>query len=145
MASPLGPPVGFPPADVVMEGGAGAKRRTRRFRPIAEKRRIVELTLEPGASMAVVARAYAVNANQVFSWRRAFERGELTEPAARSTALLPVTVSAVCEPAVQESVVPEQPAPPGSTHIEFPGRTTISVEFAAGPALLRAALVSLRS
>ena len=51
--------------------------------PYAEKRRIVELTFEPGASVALVARANGVNANQVFKWRRAFERGELVEPAAR--------------------------------------------------------------
>jgi transposase-like protein len=29
------------------------------------------------------------NANQVFKWRRAFERGEMSEPTAASTALLP--------------------------------------------------------
>ena len=55
----------------------------------AETGPIVELTLEPGASVALVARAHGVNANQVFKWRRAFERGEMPEPAAASTALLP--------------------------------------------------------
>ena len=58
-----------------------------------EKRRIVELTLEPGASVAEVARAHGMNANQVFKWRRAYERGELSEPC---SALLPVTVAACC-------------------------------------------------
>ena len=33
-----------------------------------------------GASVALVARAHGVNANQVFKWRREFERGELSEP-----------------------------------------------------------------
>ena len=42
---------------------------------VSERRRIVELTLEPGASVALVARANGVNANQVFKWRRAFETG----------------------------------------------------------------------
>ena len=56
----------------------------------SEKREVVQLTLRPGASVAEVARAHGVNANQVFKWRRAFERGELTEP---STALIPVTVT----------------------------------------------------
>jgi transposase-like protein len=37
---------------------------------VAEKRRIVEETLEPDASVARVARAHRVNANQVFHWRR---------------------------------------------------------------------------
>lgn len=34
------------------------------------KREIVAATLEPGASVAAVARRYGVNANQVFSWRK---------------------------------------------------------------------------
>ena len=50
----------------------------------------MQLTLEPGASVAQVARAHGVNANQVFKWRRALKRGELNEPARQS--LLPVTV-----------------------------------------------------
>jgi hypothetical protein len=62
--------------------GLVAERRVRRWRSVAEKRRIVELTWEPGASVALVARAHGVNANQVFKWRRAFERGEMSEPAA---------------------------------------------------------------
>ncbi|SPE18057.1 transposase (fragment) [Candidatus Sulfotelmatomonas gaucii] len=37
----------------------------------------MELTFQPSASVALVARAHGVNANQVFKWRRAFERGEL--------------------------------------------------------------------
>lgn len=69
--------------------GVAPERRARRWRSVSEKRQIAQLTLEPGASVADVARAHGANANQVFGWRRAFERGELTE----SCALLPVTVS----------------------------------------------------
>ena len=47
----------------------GSGRRPRRFRTVSEKRRIAELTLEPGAIVAPVARAHGVNANQVFKWR----------------------------------------------------------------------------
>jgi Transposase len=36
---------------------------------VAERRRIVEEILAPGASVARVARAHGVNANQVFGWR----------------------------------------------------------------------------
>ena len=46
---------------------AGEERRVRRWRSVAEKRQIVELTFEPGASVALVARAHGVNANQVFN------------------------------------------------------------------------------
>ena len=106
----------------------------------------MELTLEPGASVALVARANGVNANQVFKWRRALERGELDEPAAASTALLPVTLSASCETAIETGEVgaKEQPTAGGAIHIEFPGRAMISVECGADPALLRSILESLR-
>ena len=36
----------------------------------------MELTFEPGASVSQIAQAHGVNTNQVFKWRRAFERGE---------------------------------------------------------------------
>jgi len=68
--------------------GVVAGRRVRRWRTVSEKRRIAELTFEPGASVALVARAHGVNANQVFKWRRALKRGELVEPSAASTGLL---------------------------------------------------------
>ena len=57
-------------------------RRGRKRRSVAEKLSIVQLTMKPGSSVAEIARAHGVNANQVFKWRRAFERGELTEPCA---------------------------------------------------------------
>src|SRR5271170_7231105 len=106
---------------------AGSGRRPRRFRTISEKRRIAELTFEPGASVAVVARAHGVNANQVFKWRRALTRGELSEPAAASTSLLPVVVAASSEvvSATGEVDAKEQSTQGGSIHIEFPGRAMI--------------------
>ena len=103
------------------------------------------MTLTPGASVALVARAHGVNANQVFKWRRAFDRGELVEPATVSTALLPVTVSSPCEAAMREPSAQQQPAASGSIHIEFPGRATISVERGADPLLLRSILTTLAS
>src|SRR5438270_2788504 len=68
----------------------GAPKRQRRS--IAEKRRIVEETLVEGASVARVARAHGINANQVFGWRRLYLVGRLGEckPAMK---LLPVHVS----------------------------------------------------
>ena len=122
----------------------GTVRRVRRWRSVAEKRRIVDLTLEPGASVALVARAHGVNANQVFAWRRAFKSGELADPAAPATALLPVTVSAPCEAEIRELAAEQQRATVGTIHIEFPGRAMISVERGADPALLRSILEALR-
>jgi len=112
-------------------------RRVRRWRSVAEKRQIVQLTLKPGASVAEVARACGVNANQVFKWRRAYERGELAESCA---ALIPVTVSSGGEPAQ----APPAASSGGAIHIELPGRAMISVESGADPVLLRSILETLR-
>src|SRR5947208_11226450 len=92
----------------------------RQQRSIAEKRRIVEETLVEGASVARVARAHGVNANQVFGWRRLYLAGRLGErkPAMK---LLPVRVSeTLSTPLVVErgSAVLSK-SPPGTIHIEL--------------------------
>ena len=63
----------------------------RQKRSVEEKRRIVEETLEAGASVARVARRHAVNANQVFCWRKKYREGRLGKGA--SSKLLPVILS----------------------------------------------------
>jgi transposase len=68
-----------------------AKHEKRRRRSVEEKRRIVEETLEAGASVARVARRHAVNANQVFYWRKKYREGRLGKN--QSSKLLPVTLS----------------------------------------------------
>jgi transposase len=100
----------------------------------------VQLALEPGASVAEVARALDVNANHVFKWRRTLERGELIEPCA---ALIPVAVSSADEVANEREEAPTASSG-GAIQIELPGRATISVESGADPLLLRPALESLR-
>ena len=50
--------------------------RTRKRRSMQEKLRIVQETLSD-ESVAVVARRHGINANQVFAWRRQYQRGEL--------------------------------------------------------------------
>lgn len=118
-------------------------------RTVEEKRRIVELTLEPGASVARVAQAEGVNANQVFLWRRAYRNGELPSGGIPS-ALLPVLigsdVAGVPESASEaETVVEAGPLQPcGAIHIELPGRAMISVERGADRVLLRTILESLQ-
>ena len=74
--------------------------------------------------------------------RRALKRGELSEPAAASTSLLPVVMAAPCESI--NSTGETESAPSGAIHIEFPGRAMISVERGADPSLLRSILESLR-
>ena len=76
---------------------AGAAPVRRRW-PEVVKRRIVEETLLPGASVSVVARRHDVNANQLFKWRRHYGVPGAVGP--RRPDLLPVqlTVSPRPEP-----------------------------------------------
>jgi transposase len=72
---------------------AGQREPTRRRWAVAEKRRIVEQTLAAGGSVARVARAHGVNANQVFQWRRQYQRGLLGAGNLETMNLLPVRVT----------------------------------------------------
>ena len=58
------------------EGEYKPVRRIRHY-ALELKRRIVEETFAPGASVSVVARRHDVNANLVFAWRQKYHRGEL--------------------------------------------------------------------
>jgi transposase len=49
--------------------------------------------LEPGVSVARVARAHGVNTNQVFQWRRQYRQGLLSEKNGEPAKLLPVHVT----------------------------------------------------
>jgi transposase len=126
----------------MMQSGLSQVRRVRRWRSISEKRQTVQLTMQAGASVAEVAREHGLNANQVFKWRRAFERGELTDDHA---ALLPVIVSTSVEPENKVANLPanEQVRGEGSIHIELPGRALIHVERGADADLVRCVLQSV--
>ncbi len=103
----------------------------------------MQLTLEPGSSVAEVARAHGVNANQVFKWRRALERGELSE---RCSALLPIAVASIGEPEPKQTAEQREVATvAGAIHIELPGIAMISVESGADSVLVRQILESLRT
>ena len=71
------------------------------------KRRIVEETLAPGASVALIARRHGVNANLLFNWRRLHRRGGLGS--AKVPALAAVKI---VEPAGH--VVRRRPPVPGA-------------------------------
>nr|WP_267875131.1 transposase [Duganella sacchari] len=58
------------------------------------KRALVALSLQPGVSVARIARDHGVNANQVFSWRRLYQQGRLGAAALmRDDGLLPVVLA----------------------------------------------------
>ena len=93
--------------------------RTRQFRSKRERRQIVEETLKANASVALVARAHGVNANQVFKWRRQYKQGRLEADAA--TTLLPVKVSDVI------------PAVKPRTHLKSGGRRSGIIDVGSRP------------
>ncbi len=61
------------------------------------KLKIVQETLAPGASVARVARAHGVNANQVFAWRRQYRQGLLKPGNRAMPGLLAVRVAEAAE------------------------------------------------
>jgi transposase len=128
--------------DGEMEDFGMSVRQVRKRRSTVEKRSIVEQALEPGASVASVARVHGLNANVVFHWRRLYREGKLGTEPTQAMKLLPVSIA--------EHVVKRQPeevvAPSfGSIHIEFSSEVRISVEANADPAAIRAVLESLRA
>ena len=110
-------------------------RERRRFRTVEEKRRIVAETLEPGASVARVARAHGVNANQLFGWRRLYLEGRL-EPENGTPGLLAVRVVEAAREARQRS---NASAACGTIQIEL-AKGTMRIVGMADPASLHTVL-----
>jgi len=129
-----------------MEGALETVKGVRRYRTDEEKRRMVEGTLASGESVAVMARHYGVNANQLFHWRKQYLAGLLgavSDVAKHDMQLLPVTVRDD-RPVESEHKLFSFERPTCTINIEFPGRALVSVEGQVDPALVRAVLESLR-
>lgn len=71
------------------KGSSGKPKR--RLWTEALKRQIVAETIEPGASVSIVARRHDVNANQLFKWRREMAP-EKPAAAEQSITMLPVQI-----------------------------------------------------
>ncbi len=116
--------------------------RKRRMRSKLERRQVVEETMRPGApSVAVIARAHGVNANQVFNWRKLYHAGRLNDKV-HANELLPVRI--LEESHTEFSSVGRLTGVPvaGIIRIEL-GRTRIRVEGPVDPATLRTILEQL--
>jgi transposase len=117
--------------------------RKRRMRSKLERRQVVEETMRSGApSVAVIARAHGVNANQVFNWRKLYHAGRLNEKV-HAGELLPVRISE--NPHLVYSGVERLATAPvvaGAIHIEI-GRARIRVEGPVDPENLRMVLEQL--
>jgi transposase len=127
--------------EIVQKAASAAPQR--QLRTVEEKRRIVEETMAEGASVARVARAHGVNANQVFGWRRLYHAGRLGGSGA--VKLLPVSVSESTPPpptfSSSENAVPVPLQ--GSVHIKL-GHAQVRIEGNADPTLVRVLLECLR-
>jgi len=102
--------------------------RTRKRRSIQEKLQIVRETLQSEASVAVIARRHGVNANQLFTWRRQYQRGQLEGRSGVQTK------AAIVLP-VQIAELPQACAPGSSAETTQPSPSAprIEIELANGP------------
>ena len=112
----------------------------RRYRAKAERRQIVEAVMQPGVSVARVARAHGVNANQVYGWRRLYERG-LLDNSPGEAALLPVRITTGAPHQGPRRGAPEA-APNGSIHIES-AKAHVQIHGTPDPVTLRIVLERL--
>jgi transposase len=120
-------------------------RRRRRW-STQEKLQIVLETLDGSVSVPVIARRYNLNANQLFSWRGQYHRGELSAQAESSDAvkLLPVHIEASVpiRPAVSQR--PADPSPSGGClEIQICGTRHVKIWGAIDARALRAMIREL--
>jgi transposase len=101
----------------------------------ALKRKLVERSLQPGASVAALAQEHGINANLLFNWRRLHleqQQAAAQLPAEPATVLLPVTVEEpVAAPAAPLACAPTTPTPRRA------GTGVIEVEIGAALVRLR--------
>jgi transposase len=105
-----------------------AEPRTRKRRSIQAKLQIVRETLQSEASVAVIARRHGVNANQVFTWRRQYQRGQLkgrSGTRAKEALVLPVQIAELPRVRTSSSTAETDRVPHASPRIE--------IELANGP------------
>jgi transposase len=116
--------------------GIAVEQPLRRHRSKQERQQIAEESLQPGASVAVVARRHGVNANQVFLWRKLLREGGLTVKPIPAQ-LMPVRIAEVID---DKSASGHQQT--GVIQIEL-GRVRVRIEGSADPATLRTILEQL--
>jgi transposase len=117
----------------------------RRRWPDAVKRELVAATLEPEASVSVVARRHDLNANMLFKWRRQFmaaAQASSTSPAGL------VQVAVVPDaPVIAGSMVEPRPAAgkpmPGSIEIALSGGVRVRIAGTVDPAAVTAAVAAV--
>lgn len=113
----------------LVDTSEACRRVARRRWAEALKRRIVEESLAPGASVSVVARRYDVNANQLFKWRRQYAAVSGDRPALVPVAVWPSGPAAGCG---------------GTIEIDLLGGVRVRIIGAVDAAVVRQVLEQLR-
>ena len=126
-----------------MESGTRIGEPARRQHDRSFKASLVEQSLQPGASVAVIARHNGINANLLFKWRRDHGRKAIAasmSTAATQTVLLPDHVEPVTRVGTRSALepTPTAEAVPGS-RVAAPGGV-IEVEVAGALLRLRGAV-----
>ena len=126
--------------DTILDTVAPARRTGRRPNfSLAFKRQVVEATLQPGASVSLIAREHDVNANLIFRWRHQYQEG-LFGPVTQSATLLPVQVIEA------PTVLPQVVQPPPECHsviVVEAGKTTLRITGTPDPQTLKLILQQL--
>jgi transposase len=102
---------------------SGVERRGRRLWSDDEKRRIVAETFADGASVSIVARRHDLNANMLFTWRRA-----LSAVASTGTASADTFMPAVIGPEAMPATSPAPSASAGRMEIVLPSGDRVIVD-----------------
>ena len=82
-----------------MDEALAVNQDKRRRRSLAEKRRIVEQALEPGACVAEIARQHGINDNLIFNWRKLYLAGRMGEVSLKAGQLVAVKIGDEPSPA----------------------------------------------
>lgn len=119
---------------------APARRPGRRPNfPSAFKRKVVEASYQPGASVSMIAREHDVNANMVFRWRQQYQDGAFG-PVSPSATFLPVEV--IKAPVDLPSAAPLPQKPHSEIVIEV-GKATLRITGTPDPQTLHLTLQQL--
>jgi transposase len=114
--------------------------RIRRRWTIEDKRRITQETFVSGASVSRIAQRHALNANQLFQWRKKYREGRLGSRA--TPKLLPVTITDERLAEAEKVKVPAQPASLGIIEMVLP-KGKLRIEGTVELSTMRAAIECL--
>ena len=120
----------------VLPSGPSRRRRT-----IAEKLQIVQESLAPSVSIAAVALAHRINANQLHKWRWQYRNGKLGK-SDKKAVLLPVHVTNALPREPQATIQKHTRTEPGSVEIQI-GESRVWVHGTVQAPTLRAIFAAL--